>query len=235
MKNRPALFFAFLFFSGILFAGIFNRPSVQTFQPSPEIPFEALYQRLELAQIGLKASVFRLAINGYQKLNKSGRLLKRSVVSICDLSQSANNLRLYVIDLDRGVLLYHTLVAHGKQSGEEFARQFGNHQNSHLSSLGFYITGATYKGQHGTSLRLEGQEKGFNDQALMRGIVVHGADYVSEEFIRCNGRLGRSQGCPAVPSGLCDTLVSCIQGGSCFFMYYPDPVYLKQSLLICPD
>jgi len=131
--------------------------------------------------------------------------------------------------MDRELVLFNTLVAHGRNSGEEYACSFGNRAQSYKSSLGFYLTGQTYNGAHGLSLRLLGCEKGFNDQALDRGIVIHGADYVSSDFINQNGRLGRSQGCPAVSNELCPAIVEQIKEGSCFFVYYPDPLYLKRS------
>lgn len=230
MKSRPTFFLSLILISGLIVAGSYPL-NLKNNTPKKETS-TSVYERLALASLGLKESVFQLALSGYTKLQRGGHLLKSSIVSICDFSQSSNQPRLYVIDLDRELVMFHTLVAHGKRSGEEFASQFGNTQQSHLSSLGFYRTGEIYNGRHGHSLRLEGLEKGFNDQALQRGIVVHGAEYVSEDFIRCNGRLGRSQGCPAIPSFLSEELVSFIQGGSCFFIYYPDSVYLRKSVLI---
>jgi hypothetical protein len=156
-------------------------------------------------------------------------LEKDTLLSIADFSQSANQKRLYVIDLRNKAVLYHTFVAHGRNSGDEYARSFGNRPQSYKSSLGYYITGVPYSGEHGLSLRLRGSEKGINDRAEERGIVMHGAPYVSESFIQSNGRLGRSQGCPAVPDDLCPSIVECIKGGSCLFMYYPDNGYFRKS------
>ena len=133
--------------------------------------------------------------------------------------------------MDKKVVLLNTYVAHGRNSGDEFATFFGNQQNSFKSSLGFYVTGNTYKGAHGLSMRLKGVEKGINDGAEQRGIVIHGAPYVSEAFIKQCGRLGRSQGCPAVPQELCREIIGFIKDGSCFYMYYPDKDYLKRSSL----
>ena len=121
--------------------------------------------------------------------------------------------------------MFNTYVAHGRNSGEEFAINFANTINSYKSSLGFYITGNTYQGKHGLSLRLKGIEKGINDDAEKRGIVMHGAKYVSESFIKQCGRLGRSEGCPAVPEELCTPIVNFIKDGSCVFVYYPDKNY----------
>jgi hypothetical protein len=137
-----------------------------------------------------------------------------------------------VIDLEHGQVIFNTYVSHGLRSGEEFARRFGNRPESYRSSLGFYITGDCYTGAHGLSLRLKGLEKGINHNAEQRGIVVHGADYVSESFIRQHGRLGRSQGCPAVPEKECGAIVNSIRQGTCFFVFYPDSAYLKKSPIL---
>jgi hypothetical protein len=151
------------------------------------------------------------------------------LLSIADLSQSANAKRLYVIDLDKRQVIFNTYVSHGRNSGEEFARFFGNKPECYKSSLGFYVTGSIYTGAHGISLRLKGVEEGINHHAEQRGIVMHGASYVSESFIRKNGRLGRSQGCPAVPEEECQHIVNSIKEGSCFFIFYPDSGYFSRS------
>ena len=131
-----------------------------------------------------------------------------------------------------GTLLFNTLVAHGKNTGEEFARSFSNEPESHKSSLGFYTTKDTYQGEHGLSLKLEGKEPGFNDKAEARSIVMHGAGYVCDNFICQFGRLGRSFGCPSVPYGEHEQIINAIKGGSCLFIYYPDKKYLTASRLV---
>jgi len=193
---------------------------------------ESLYNQLHLSQLGLKQIIFDKAVAGWNVLIKQKLLPKSGVLSIVDFSQSSNTKRLYIIDMDKKIILFNTYVAHGRNSGGEFAMFFGNKANSFKSSLGFYITGNTYKGNHGLSMRLRGVEKGINDGAVQRGIVMHGAPYVSEAFIKQCGRLGRSQGCPAVPQELCQQIIGYIKEGSCFYMYYPDINYLKHSLLI---
>lgn len=127
------------------------------------------------------------------------------------------------------MVLYQSLVAHGRNSGQEYACHFSNRNNSFQSSLGFYITEYIYNGKHGAFLRLNGIEKNINNEAIARGIVMHGAEYVSETFIQHNGRLGRSQGCTAVPSEICHTLINCIKDGTCLFIYYPDTQYVSKS------
>ena len=120
-------------------------------------------------------------------------------------------------------------VAHGKYSGEEYANSFSNQPSSLKSSLGFYTTGDDYQGAHGLALKLIGLERGFNDLAEARDIVMHGAEYVTEQFINQYGRLGKSWGCPAVPAALHEQIIHTIRSGSCLFIYYPDARYLATS------
>lgn len=192
----------------------------------------SLYDELQLSQTGLSKDIFNKALTGWSALLKTQNTINANILSIADLSQSSNLKRLYVIDMSNKKILFNTYVAHGRNSGEEFAYSFSNKPNSYQSSLGFYLTENTYLGAHGISMRLKGIEKGINDVAEQRGIVMHGAPYVCESFIKQNGRLGRSQGCPAVPQELCEPIVNSIKGGSCLFMYYPDSSYLRKSVLL---
>jgi hypothetical protein len=171
---------------------------------------------------------FSYAYNGYQMLMMQGKI-KNQILSVVDFNLSSNKERFWVIDMSTKKLLFHTLVAHGKNSGEEFAQNFSNSEGSYQSSLGFYLTGGTYDGKHGNSLKLVGLEKNINDAAYNRGIVIHGADYVSKTFIEQYGRLGRSLGCPAVPLEVCDNLVNTIKNGSCLFIYKKLESYLSNS------
>lgn len=189
------------------------------------------YSKLHFTEAGLSDDVYQMALAGWKKLKESGQVPK-DILSICDFTQSSNNKRLYVIDLARGTLLFNTLVAHGRNTGEEFARSFSNDGSSNKSSLGFYVTGETYNGEHGLSLKLDGKERGFNDNAGDRAIVMHGADYVSYDFIRQFGRLGRSLGCPAIPFDVHEQIIQTIKDGSCLFIYYPDKNYLLSSQLL---
>ncbi|MBO0932512.1 murein L,D-transpeptidase catalytic domain family protein [Fibrella aquatilis] len=191
----------------------------------PALPFFHLYDQLNLAASGLNRDVFALAVRGMQQVSGAKPLL-----SIVDMSQPSSRKRLYVIDLLRQKLLFHTYVAHGRNSGELLAKRFSNANSSFQSSLGFYKTLGLYQGKHGLSMQLQGLEKGINDNAFARAIVMHGADYVSESIIRQTGRLGRSQGCPAVSTSECSPIVRAISGGSCLFIYSPDQQYLKQSV-----
>jgi L,D-transpeptidase-like protein len=193
---------------------------------------EKLYDSLGLVNYGLSKKAFQFALKGYQKLLAKGRIEKSDVITICDFSLSSRQKRLFIIDLKNFGLVLNTYVAHGRRSGGEFAKKFSNKTNSHQSSLGFYITKNTYYGENGLSLRLEGIERGFNDKALRRNIVVHGSEYASDNFLNANQFLGRSHGCPAVPEEDIETVVSTIKEGSCFFIYYPAKKYLTSSKIL---
>lgn len=178
----------------------------------------------------LSYTVFNHALRGYLNLKDAGKLQgEREVITICDLNQPSVFNRLWVIDLGEKRVLYNSYVAHGQNTGEDCAMKFSNKMNSHQSSLGFYVTADVYDGEHGTSLHLEGVDQGFNDAALERDIVVHGAEYVSDKYIAENQRLGRSWGCPAVPVKLAVPIINTIKEGTCLFIYYPDTKYLANS------
>ncbi|HWB64709.1 MAG TPA: murein L,D-transpeptidase catalytic domain family protein [Chitinophagales bacterium] len=194
-------------------------------------PAQDVYVQAGLEHLGLNRNVYNTAYKGWLKLKRRGEI-SRDILSICDFTQSSSKERLYVIDMAAGKVLYHTLVAHGKNTGVEYAKYFSNQPQSLESSLGFYVTGNTYQGTHGLALVLEGKEHGFNDKAEERGIVMHGADYVSHSFISKYGTLGRSWGCPAVSTELHEQIINTIKGGSCLFIYYPDKQYLSASSLI---
>jgi hypothetical protein len=174
---------------------------------------------------------FQFGIEGFYRLKEQGKV-KKNILTLIDFSFSANAKRMWVIDMDSYTVLYQTLVSHGRNSGEEFAEKFSNKPESFQSSLGFYATAETYKGKHGLSLRLDGLERGINDKARDRAIVIHGADYVSESFIHQNKRLGRSQGCPALPQELTQEIIELIKDQSCLFIYHPNRNYIQQSRLV---
>ncbi|RKS96370.1 murein L,D-transpeptidase catalytic domain family protein [Chryseobacterium defluvii] len=178
----------------------------------------------------LNYEVFSKALRGFENLKKAGLLNQDShLLTVCDFSMSSNTKRLWVIDMNERKVLFNSLVAHGKNTGEEFATNFSNTESSLQTSLGFYITDATYDGDNGYSLRLLGMDKGFNDAAYRRAIVMHGADYVSEEFAAMHKRIGRSWGCPAVPRDLTQPIINTIKGRNLLFIYYPDQNYLSKS------
>ena len=186
-----------------------------------------LYDSLHLGEKGLSETAFRYAWFGFQKMK-----LHNPILAIADFSQSSRKKRLYVIDLLKKKVLMNTYVAHGRNSGEEFAKNFSNNNSSFQSSLGFYKTLGTYQGKHGLSLKLEGVEKGINDRAFERAIVMHGANYVSESFIKNTGRLGRSQGCPAVSILDSKKLIDMLYNGAGLFIYSMDQKYFKSSHLL---
>lgn len=192
-----------------------------------------IYTLVKLADSGLGRNIFELAIKGLKKLDSNGKLQNPNIVTIADYSQSSNKKRLYVIDLKNRKLLFNTFVAHGRNTGAEFAKSFSNAEGSLKSSLGFYITEHPVNGSHtGFSLMINGVEKGFNDNAIKRAIIIHGADYATENFIKKYGRLGRSLGCPALPPDLNKLIIEIIKGGTCLFIYNPDNNYICRSSLL---
>ena len=215
----------------LLLSGLFNSGFARF--GTDNVWSEDVYTATNLMVSGLGRNVFELAIKGLKKLALDGKLLNTDIVTIADYSQSCNNKRLYVIDLKNKRLLFNTYVAHGRNTGSEYAKNFSNVEGSFKSSLGFYITANPVKGSHtGFSLVLDGVEKGINDHAGKRAIIIHGADYVTENFIRKYGRLGRSQGCPALPPDLNKPIIESIKGGTCLFIYNPDNKYIQNSSLL---
>lgn len=195
-------------------------------------PLKSVYDSLHLDLSGLSRQAFNYAQKGWKKLMKQGKLMNESVMAIIDFSQPSDHKRLYVLDMKNYKILFNTLVAHGKKSGKEFASSFSNKSGSNKSSPGFYITQETYIGSNGYSLKLNGIEKGINDKALKRAIVMHGADYVSESYIEAQGYIGRSEGCPAVPVREADDIIDAIKNGSCLFVYVPNKHYTSRSVIL---
>jgi hypothetical protein len=182
---------------------------------SDSIDVHALWDACKLDGV-ISFEVFNKAYLGYSHLEN---LKKKELITIIDYSLPSTDKRLFVIDLENKILLYKCLVAHGKNSGEIFAHSFSNDPSSLKSATGFYLTAETYSGKHGYSLRLDGLEKNINDNARKRDIVIHGARYVSDAFIKQYGSLGRSWGCLAVPLEISKELIDKISGGSCLFIY----------------
>ena len=191
-----------------------------------------LYNYMSLEQSGLDEKAFEYAWRGYHNLVKKGLIRRKNVLSICDFTQPSCSKRLYVIDVRHKKLLYRTYVAHGQNSGAEYASSFSNQPESFKSSLGFYITKTTYFGKNGLSLRIEGLDSGFNDLAGKRNIVLHGSSYVSQKFIRNTGAIGTSLGCPAMPSAVSPRIIKAVKNGSCLFIYHPTQQYLDESSVI---
>jgi hypothetical protein len=190
------------------------------------IDIRQLWLDCELSEM-MPFEVFNRALLGYGQIEN---LKKKNLISIIDFSLASTEKRFYVIDLENRKLLYRCYVAHGKNTGENSAKNFSNESKSLKSSLGFYLTAETYTGINGYSLKLDGLEKNINDNARAREIVIHGADYVSEDFIKRYGRLGRSWGCPALPPEILKEVVDKISNGSCLFIYADDKFYNENSV-----
>lgn len=195
---------------------------------------EEVYNNLETNKNALpKLKSFEKGLLGFYALKGQGKI-RKNILTIVDYSLPSYQKRLWVIDLNENKILYNTLVAHGVNSGRVYASKFSNIAESNKSSLGFFATGETYVGSHGLSLKLDGLERGINHKARMRDIVVHGAPYVSNAYIKSNKNkiLGRSQGCPALPQKLSKNIIKTIKNKSCLFIYAPDNSYAKKSKLI---
>ena len=177
----------------------------------------------------IETGVLELALGAASCAVKSGAVQRPRTLTVIDYSKPSSQKRLWVYDLTTRELLYEELVAHGQGSGANLATQFSNQPDSHQTSLGLFVTDDTYVGRNGYSLRLDGLDKGLNDRARERAIVMHGAPYVSPAFVKANGRLGRSHGCPAVSDAVARELINRVKGGGLVFAYYPDADWLKTS------
>ena len=218
-----------------IFILFFSFLTLQSFKKEAIVPVAngiELRASLLSDKLSINNEAVRLAITGYEKLKQLGKLTNLRYLTIADFSKPSSEQRFYIIDMQAQVVLLKTLVAHGRNSGVLFAKLFSNKSASNQSSLGFYVTGNPYKGKHGTSLELNGVEEGINDQAKQRAIVLHGADYVSTNFIKSQGYIGRSLGCPAVPNQQVKEIIQVIRGASCLFVYAPNKEYLAKSMLI---
>lgn len=185
-------------------------------------------QALKQAAPQLKEDILRLALSAFNKASNLG-FVHKPILTVIDYSKASSQKRLWVFDLEKETLLYETEVAHGRNSGDLYSTRFSNQNRSLASSLGTYVTANTYTGSNGYSLNLKGLEAGYNDQALSRRVVMHGAWYVSEDFIKSHGQSGRSWGCPAVSPVVAKPIINTIKDGSVVFAYYPDQKWLSHS------
>ncbi len=176
--------------------------------------------------------VFRQAYVGFLNLKQQGALNESKVIGVVDFTKPSYEKRFWVIDLVSAKVLLHTYVSHGRNSGLVYAEKFSNTPESYQSSLGFYVTGSTYVGKHGRSLYLHGQEQGINHNAKPRAIVMHSAEYVTESFIKRNGRAGRSLGCPAVPPNDLAVVLQTLPKGSCLYLYHHSATYAEATELL---
>lgn len=204
-------------------------------QPVPDAQqAPGLAERLQAAAPDANPDVIALALEALQCAT-AGNLPASQKLAVIDYSRPSSQPRLWVFDLDSARLLFHELVAHGRNSGENMTTSFSNTLNSRASSLGLFRTRETYQGSNGYSMRMDGLEPGINDKALERAIVMHGAPYVNEEVVEKMGRLGRSWGCPAVREGVARQIIDTLKGGQFLFSYYPDRKWLASSrYLNCP-
>ena len=190
---------------------------------------DLLFDSLKLGKLGLGRRAYEYAMLGFNVLKAKGKLSNDRILSIADMSLPSGKKRFFVIDVKNYKLLFVTYVAHGKNTGLDKSLYFSNEQESNKSSVGFYTTLATYSGEHGYSMRLQGQEIGFNNNALERDIVVHSADYVSEGVVKSQGYIGRSLGCPALAPGVYKQIINKIKNGTCLFVYGNDSRYIINS------
>jgi len=181
---------------------------------------------------GLRSEVLDLAFSAARCAQSRGVVRRPDIHTVIDYSLPSTEKRMWVLDVENREVLFHELVSHGKASGNLRTTSFSNVSMSLMSNLGLMTTAETYYGKNGYSLRLDGHEPGYNDLARERAIVIHGAPYVSPEFVRQIGRLGRSWGCPAVEQRVARELIDTIQGGSVVFGYYPDEQWLGSSRLL---
>jgi hypothetical protein len=203
-----------------------NTISISNLNSNADINTEV--QHLSKKAPGLDKQALKLALAAYRKATLSGET-KKPILTVIDYSKPSSSERLWVFDVTHEKLLLHTYVAHGKNSGGTTPTHFSNQNESKETSLGTYVTQDTYIGAHGYSLNIKGLEKGFNDQAYTRRVVVHGASYVEPEFIKSLGHAGRSFGCLAVAQTLSKSFINLIKDGTVIFAYYPDKQYISHS------
>lgn len=195
---------------------------------------QVIYKELEKENTAAMPSeeAFSMAMKGFINLKTMPGKVRKDILSVVDFSLPSTEKRLWVINLSTNKVLFNDYVAHGRNSGNNQAKAFSNVPNSYASSIGFYMTAETYHGKHGLSLRLDGMDIGFNDNARSRAIVLHGADYVSGDFIKKYGRLGRSYGCPSVSMDIYEDVIGAISDGSLLFIYSPDENFLNKSTVL---
>lgn len=191
---------------------------------------KSVYDSLHLDMKGLSREAFVYAQKGFEELDAREKLANDDILTVIDFSLPSNKKRMFIIDMKNYKILFHTLVSHGRNTGHVMATSFSNAHETYKSSPGFYVTKGTYQGKNGYSLKLEGMERGINDNAYSRGIVIHGAAYVNESAAKSGGFVGRSHGCPAVPQQLNAPIINTIKNGTCLFIYHPS--YVERSALL---
>lgn len=203
-----------------------DQPMVASDSGSELEAGEQLFEEMQLGGI-VNFLAFREAVAGYQRIEQK----TKSIMTLIDFTKPSTEKRLFVFDMEQKKMLYSSVVSHGRNSGGNYATSFSNKYGSYQSSLGFYLTENTYQGKNGYSLVLNGLEKGINDRAKERAIVMHGAAYANPSTI-ASGRLGRSLGCPALPQALAKPVIDTIKKGSVLFIYAKDKEYMAQSSVL---
>ena len=196
------------------------------------IPAEPVAKDIAKKTTGLKPKIVKLAIDAFNKAKQKGVGVTKPIITVIDYTMASTQKRLWVLDIDKKQVLYTSMVAHGKNSGENYTTAFSNKMGSKQTSVGVFLTENTYVGHCGYTLRLQGLEKGFNDKAKDRLIVFHGAPYVNNKIAATYGRLGRSWGCPAVEKHLAAPIINTIKGGTLIFSFAELSPWLKQSQFI---
>jgi hypothetical protein len=200
----------------------------------PAADMQALAGQLARTAPDLDIRVLTRAISAMQCAINHGAA-PASRLAVIDFALPSSQPRLWLFDLESRTLVLQELVAHGQGSGDNYAKSFSNIEGSHQSSLGLFRTSESYMGQHGYSLRMDGLESGINDKARARALVIHAADYVADSWIETHGRIGRSQGCPAVRPEVAQLVIDNLKGGQFLFSHYPDEHWLQTSAHInCP-
>jgi hypothetical protein len=212
-------------------AGVALRPATVTRTATRTVTRGAFdmdeWDDVELGNVDKK--VFKMALSAARCAVKNGVTSNPKTLTVIDYSKPSTANRFWVFDLGKRELMYEELVAHGQGSGANFATMFSNEPETHRTSIGLFVTDDTYVGRNGYSLRLNGLDRGFNDRARERAIVMHGAPYVSAAFVKAQGRLGRSHGCPALREAVAREVIDTVKGGSLVFSYYPDKDWMKSS------
>jgi L,D-transpeptidase catalytic domain len=213
-------------------ATVIQAPVVASPVPAMQAPapaHDALLARLAQAAPDADPGVLALALEARGCAVRRGDVDGSARMAVIDYSRPSTDKRLWVFDVDRGTLLHREHVAHGQGSGENFARKFSNIEGSYQTSLGLYRTAETYMGGNGYSLRMDGLDPGFNDNARQRAIVMHGAWYANPDLIAKQGRLGRSQGCPALREGIAKVVIDTLKQEQLLFAYADDASWLQRG------
>lgn len=198
---------------------------------SAEAVADRIYNSLNLGSLGLSKEAMKYAYKGFTRMADLGMLANQEILTVIDFSKPSDSKRMYILDVKNMKVLFNTYVAHGKNSGVEYAERFSNSIESLQSSLGFYVTKNIYTGKHGKSLKLSGVEDGWNSNAEQRDVVVHGAPYIGQQ--RANAAyMGRSFGCPAVPQAQAPKVINLLKNGTCMFIYHPSDNYLHSSKIL---